>query len=140
MASFNKFNVFTKDLINGVHNFTSNTFKVLLTNTAPTSANAVKADLTEISAGNGYSAGGSTSAMTVSTSTGTAKATAADVVFTASGGTIGPFRYAVLYNDTPTSPADPLIGWFDYGSSITLNDTETLTVDFDGSAGVLTVA
>ncbi len=53
-----------------------------------------------------------------------------DIVFTASGGAIGPFRYAILYNDTPTSPADPLIGYWDYGSSITLADTETFTVDF----------
>ena len=75
MAAFNKFNIFTKDLLNGVHNFGSNTFKVMLTNTAPTAANAVKADLTDITAGNGYTAGGSASAMTVSTATGTAKAT-----------------------------------------------------------------
>jgi hypothetical protein len=72
--------------------------------------------------------------------TGTYKLVLADVVFTAAGGSIGPFRYAVLYNDTPTSPADPLIGWWDYGSSITLADTETFTVDFDGTNGVLQIA
>lgn len=140
MASYQKFNQFTKDLIEGVHVFGSNTFKTILTNTAPTSSNAVKADLTEISAGNGYTAGGTSSSMTTSTSSGTAKATLADVVFTASGGTIGPFRYATVYNDTPTSPADPLVGFFDYGSAITLNDGETFTVDYDASNGLLTVA
>jgi len=140
MAAYNKFNQFTKDLVDGVHNFSSDTFKVMLTNTAPVSTNTVKANLSEISAGNGYSAGGTTTTVTTSTSTGTAKATASDVVFTASGGSIGPFRYAVLYNDTSTSPADPLIAWWDYGSSITLNDTETLTVDFDGTNGIFTVA
>ena len=62
-----------------------------------------------------------------------------DVVFTAAGGSIGPFRYAVVYNDTPTSPADPLIAWFDYGSSITLLTGETFTADFDASAGLLTI-
>lgn len=63
-----------------------------------------------------------------------------DVVFTASGGAIGPFRYAVLYNDSPTTPAKPLIAWWDYGSSITLNSAETLTADFDQVNGLLTVA
>ena len=140
MASYNKFQVFTKDLVEGKHNFASNTFKVMLTNTAPVNTNAVKADLTEISAGNGYTAGGTATTITSSTSAGTAKVTGTDVVFTAAGGSIGPLRYAVLYNDTQTSPAKPLIAWWDYGSSITLNDTETLTVDFDNTNGIFTVA
>ena len=140
MASYNKFQVFTKDLIEGKHNFASNTFKVMLTNTAPVNTNAVKADLTEISAGNGYTAGGTATTITSSTSAGTAKVTGTDVVFTAAGGSIGPLRYAVLYNDTQTSPAKPLIAWWDYGYSITLNDTETLTVDFDNTNGIFTVA
>ena len=62
-----------------------------------------------------------------------------DVVITASGGSIGPFRYAVLYNDTPTSPADPLIAWWDYGSSTSINNGENLTVDLDQVAGIFTV-
>jgi hypothetical protein len=61
-----------------------------------------------------------------------------DVVFTASGGSFGPFRYAVVYNDTPTSPADPLVCWWDYGSSISCNDGEKFTVDF--GASVFTIA
>jgi len=140
MASYNKFNQFTKDLIDGVHDFDAHTFKVMLTNTAPVNTNTVKANLTEISAGNGYTAGGTATTISTSTSSGTAKVTGTDVVFTAAGGSIGPLRYAVLYNDSPTSPADPLIGWWDYGSSITLADTETLTVDFDNTNGILTVA
>lgn len=138
MAAFNKFNQFVQDVAHKVHNLGSDTLKVLLTNTAPSATNAVKADLTEISAGNGYTAGGTTG--TISSSgqvSGTYTLKVADVVFTASGGTIGPFRYAVLYNDTPTSPADPLIGWWDYGSSITLQAGETFTVDFDATNGVL---
>lgn len=139
MASYNKFQVFTKDLIEGKHNFASNTFKVMLTNTAPVNTNSIKGDLTEISAGNGYTAGGTATTITSSTSSGVAKVIGTDVIFTASGGTIGPLRYAVLYNDTQTSPAKPLVSWWDYGSSITLNDTETLTVDFDATNGIFTV-
>lgn len=113
----------------------------MLTNTAPVATNSVKADLTEISAGNGYTAGGTQATVSSSAQTsGTYKLVLADVVFTASGGTIGPFRYAVIYNDTPTSPADPLIGWWDYGSARTLQSGESFTVDFNASTGVFTLA
>ncbi len=139
MATFSKFNQFTKDLIDGVHDFDAHTFKVMLTNSAPVATNTVKANLTEISAGNGYTAGGTATTISTSTSSGVAKVTGTDVVFTAAGGTIGPFRYIAVYNDTPTSPADPLIGYADYGSSITLNAGETFTVDFDGTNGIFTV-
>lgn len=138
MATFNKFNQFTKDLIDGVHDFDAHSFKVMLTNTAPVATNTIKSNLTEISAGSGYTAGGTATTITTSTASGVAKVTGSDVVFTSTG-TIGPFRYAVLYNDSPTSPLDPLIGWWDYGSSISLNNTETLTVDFDATNGILTV-
>lgn len=141
-ATFNKFNQFVEDLAQKVHNFTSgqDVLKVMLSNVAPVAGNSVKADLTEISAGNGYTAGGTAVGSTDGQQTsGTLKLTGNDVVFTASGGSIGPFRYVILYNDTPTSPADPLIGWWDYGSAITLLDGETLTVDFDAGAGILTV-
>lgn len=141
MATFTKFYQFVEDVAEKVHNLGSDTLKVMLVNTAPVNTNTVKANLTEISAGNGYTAGGT--AATISSSaqtTGTYKLTLADVVFTASGGSIGPFRYAVLYNDTPTSPADPLIGFWDYGSSITLADGESLTWDADATTGVLTIA
>lgn len=139
MATFNKFNQFVEDLGRKVHNLNADTLKVMLTLTAPVSTNAVKADLTEIAAGNGYTAGGTASVGNAYAQTGgTAKLTSGDVTFLASGGSIGPLRYAVLYNDTPTSPADPLIGYWDYGSSITLNAGEDLLVDFDGVAGILT--
>lgn len=145
MAAFQKFNQFVEDVAGGVHNLktgTSHVFKVLLTNTAPVATNAVKADLTEISAGNGYTAGGATCAFTSGAQTsGTFKLVLADpATWTATGGSIGPFRYAVLWNDTPTSPADPLIGFWDYGSAVTLASGETFTVDLDATAGVLTLA
>lgn len=139
MATFNKFNAFVEDLAEKVHNLGSDTLRILLTNSAPVAGNSVKGDLTEISAGNGYTAGGTAATTSSSAQTsGTYKLVLADVVFTASGGSIGPFRYAVLYNDT--SASDSLIGWWDYGSSITLATTETFTVDFDGTTGVMTLA
>jgi hypothetical protein len=138
VATYNKFNQFTKDLIDGVYDFDGHTFKVMLTNTAPVATNTVKANLTEISAGNGYTAGGTATTISTSTASGVAKVTGTDVVFTATGA-VGPFRYAVLYDDTPTSPADPLIGWWDYGSAVTLANTETFTVDFDATNGILTI-
>lgn len=139
MATYNKVNIFVEDQFEGVHDWDAHTFKVMLTNSAPVATNSIKTDLTEISAGNGYTAGGTATTITTSRSSGTFKAVGTDVVFTASGGTIGPFRYAVLYNDTPTSPADPLVSWWDYGSSITLNSGETFTVDFDATNGILQV-
>jgi hypothetical protein len=141
MATFNKFQAFVENLAE-VIDADGDTFKVMLTNTAPVATNSVKADLTEITAENGYTAGGNTASVSASAqSSGTYKLTLADpATWTASGGTIGPFRYAVLYDDTPSSPADPLVGWWDYGSSITLQAGETFTVDLDASAGVFTVA
>lgn len=140
MAVFNKVHIFVENLAEKVHNLGSDTLKIALSNTAVLNTNAVYADITPISPGNGYTAGGATLNVTGSVQTaGVYKLTVDDVVFTASGGTIGPFRYVVMYNDTPTSPAKPLIGWYDYGSSITLNPGETLTVDFDQTNGVLTI-
>jgi hypothetical protein len=141
MATFNKFNAFVEHLAEKTHNLGADALKVMLTNTTPVATNSVKADLTEITPANGYPAGGLSATIAGSAQTaGSYKLTLGDVVFTAAGGSIGPFRYAVLYNDTPTSPADPLIGWYDYGSSIALADTETLTVDFDATNGVLTLS
>ena len=137
MASFNKFNAFVADVANKVHNLGSDTLKILLTNTAPTSANAVKTDITEISAGNGYTAGGNTAALTSSSqSSGLYKLILANpATWTASGGSVGPFRYAVLYNSTAAS--GNLIGFWDYGSAVTLASGETFTVSLDATNGVL---
>jgi hypothetical protein len=141
MAAFNKFQVFVENLAEKVHNLGADALRCLLSNVAPVATNAVKADLTEITAQNGYAAGGPTPTISSSAqTTGTYKLVLADSVITAAGGSIGPFRYVTLWNDTPTSPADPLIGWWDYGASITLLDTESLTIDFDGTNGVLQLA
>lgn len=136
MATFNKFNAFVEALAEKVHNLGSDQLTLALTNTAPTSAGAILTDITQISYTN-LSTRNLTVASSAQTS-GTYKLTITDLVLTASGGSVGPFRYVVLYNSTTGS--GNLIGWYDYGSSITLADTETLTVDFDGTNGVLTIA
>jgi hypothetical protein len=139
MAAFNKFNQFVEDLAKKKHDLSADTFKVMLTNTAPVATNAIKSDITDITAGNGYTAGGTATTITSCLQTsGVLKAIFTDVVFTATGA-VGPFRYVVLYNDTQTAPVKPLVGWFDYGSSISLANLETFTVDFDAVNGVLTI-
>lgn len=144
MAAFNKHQDYAEQLNKGVHNWSAHTFKVALTNSAPLATNTVLADLTQISTGGGYTAGAggglTMDSVTLTESSGTAKLTIADEVFTATGASVGPLRYADLYNDSATSPADALVGWWDYGSSITLADGESFTIDFDGSAGVWTLA
>jgi hypothetical protein len=140
MAVFVKFEAFTEHLAEKVHDLNADTLKVYLTNTAPdVAADAVKADLAEIAAGNGYTAGGEDVQNATSRTGGVTSVTGVDVVWTASGGTIGPFRYAVLYNDTPAAGVvDPLIGYWDYGSSITPAATETFTTDFGSSLFTIT--
>ena len=139
MAAYNKFQTFVGDLGLKVHDLNADTCKVYLTNAVPdAAADSVLLDLADITAENGYVAGGQDVTNLFSEAAGTGTMTATDVVWTASGGTVGPFQYVVLYNDTPTSPADPLIAWWDYGSAVTLQDGETFTVDF--GASVLTIA
>jgi hypothetical protein len=136
MAAYNKFRQFVQDRAHGVHNLGSNQLKIALTNTAPNASNSVLADLTEVNYANC-----STRDLTTSSSAqsaGTYKLVLADLTLTASGGSVGPFRYVVLYNDTPTSPNKPLIAWFDYGSSITLANGESLLIDFHDTNGVFT--
>ena len=145
MASFTKLNGFVEHLAEKVHNLGSDSLKVALSNTAPGSeatpptgstAACVLANVTQISYTNC-----STRAITTSASaqsSGTYKLTLTDLVLTASGGTVGPFRYVYIYNDTATN--DELIAYYDYGSSITLAAGETLTIDFDGTNGLLQVA
>lgn len=139
MATYNKFQDFSEQLALGVHDFDLNTFKIALTNTAPVNTQ-VSLDPASPSGANaaplntnGYPSGGTATTITVSETTGTTTVSGTQVVFTASGGSLGPFRYAILYNDSATSPVDALIAWWDYGSSITLADTETFTVKFSNT-------
>lgn len=138
MAAYNKFNQYMDDLHKAKHDWSSHTFKVMLTNTAPVATNQVLTDITEIAAGNGYTAGGTATVITTSNAAGVEKIVASNVTFTASGGSIGPFRYAVLYNSTQTAPVKPLVCYFDYGSSVTLNSGETFTWTPDATNGLFT--
>lgn len=129
MATFNKFQAFVEHLAEKVHNLGADTLKLYLTNNAPSaSLDSIKADLVGITEQNGYTE----KTLTVSSSAqsgGTYTLTVTDpTAWTASGGSFGPFQYVVLYNDTPTSPADPLIGWWDYGSAVTVLAGETFDV------------
>ena len=143
MATFNKFQQFVQDLAEKVHNLSSDQVEIYLSNATPSvSADAVKADLAEISTGNGYT-GPQDTQNTGAEAAGTYTLTGTKVVLTASGGSIGPFQYVVLQNTTPTSPLDPLIGWWDYGSALTLLTGETFSVKFNNSdttGTILTIA
>ena len=143
MASFTKVNDFVVNLANAM-DLDSDTLTVALTNTDPTSGtdvtadgNGVLANITEISYTN--LSGRDLANVTSTQTSGTYKLSADDKVLTASGGSVAPFRYVVIYNDTVTSPADPVIGYYDYGSSLTLNDGDTFTIDI-GTNGILTLA
>lgn len=143
MATFNKFQDFVEQLLRGTHNWGAHTFKVVLTNTLPVNTQTSLDTVTNHpapAAANGYTAGGNTTTITVSEVAGVGKIVGTDpTTWTATAGGIGPFRYAILYNDTATSPADALVAWWDYGSSITLAVGETFTVDFDATNGILTI-
>lgn len=140
MAAFNKFDAFVEQLAEQEHDLATDTLKVFLTNDTPNAAgDASYTDITDLSTGGGYTAGGNTATQTSSSQTGGLyKLVLGDPpTWTASGAGFGPFRYAVLYNDTAAGKG--LIGWWDYGSSISLSAGDTFTVDFDPTTGVLTL-
>lgn len=134
MATYNKFNSWVDYLTEGV-NCSSDQFVVALTNSAPVAGNSVLTDITQI----GYTNCSTRNITTTSSSqsAGTYALVLQDLTLTASGGTVGPFRYVVVYDDTVVN--DPLVGWYDYGSSITLADGETFLIDFSAT-GLFTIA
>ena len=139
MATYTKFNSFIEAVMEKTHNMGSDSLKVMLTLVAPIAANALKADLTDIAAGNGYSAGGTATVQTSSAQVaGTYKLVTGNVVFTASGGAIANFRYVTVYNDT--AAGKPLVAFYDYGSTVTLNSGDTFTVAFDQTNGIFQAA
>ena len=139
MATFVKFQPFVEKLAEKAHNLGSDQLKIALTNTAPSAANGVYADLTAPLAATNLSGATPFNITTTSSAqtSGTYKLVLADLVLTATGA-VGPFRYIVIYNDTATN--DELIAYYDYGSSISLANTDTFTIDFDGTNGLLQIA
>ena len=143
MASFNKINDFVENAVEGM-NLGSDTLIVALSNTAPgsetndptTDGYGVLANVTQISYTNLSSR--TLQSVTSAQASGTYKLSANDLTLTASGGSVAAFRYIYIYNDTVTSPADPLIGYYDYGAELTLNDGDTFTIDI-GTNGILTL-
>ena len=137
MAAYVKFNDFVEQLIKGNHDFDAHTFKIALTDTLPT-VDQVSLDTAVAhpapTATNGYTAGGATTTVSVAEAAGVTTLQGTQVTFTGGAGGLGPFRYAILYNDSMVSPADGLIAFWDYGSSITLNETETFTVKFNNTS------
>jgi len=132
MAAYNKFQDFVEQLGKGVHNFSTNAIKVYLSNEQPLATDTVKADIAEISGGNGYAAGGVSVTPTWAESSGTATLQGTSLRITASGGNIGPFQFVVLFNDTPANK--PLIAWWDRGSALTLADGDSFDVKFNNAA------
>lgn len=133
MATYQKFNQTVEDKEHGVYDTATDQFVVALTTAAnaPVAGNSVLADLAQISYTNLSSRNLTTS--TSAQTGGTFTQLFADLVLTASGGPVATFRYIVIYNDTPTSPVDPLHNFYDFGSDLTLADGETLTIDFTTS-------
>jgi len=140
MATFNKFQDFVEQLGKGVHQLHAggHVLKVYASNELPLAADTMKTDIAEITPENGYPSGGTDIQNDYTESSGTGTLTGVDVEWTASGGSFGPLQYIILYNDDATSPADALVAWWDYGSSITVNTGEKFTVDFGTS--ILTIA
>lgn len=138
MATGNKFSCFLQDLGNKLHNLGSDTLNVMLSNSAPVNTNTVRANISEIAAGNGYSAGGATASLVSWSQTGgLATLILNDATWTASGGSIGPFRYAALYNFTNSGSSYPLIAWWDYASNITVTSGNSFATLFNSTTGVL---
>jgi len=141
-SAYFKFEDYAEQLNKAKHDWSTHTFKLALTDTAPNNGQTVLADITQISNGGGYTGGAgggyTLDTVTLTESGGEAKVTIADEVITATGASIAQFRYLVMYNDSTTSPVDALVAYFDYGSELNLADTETLTVDF-AAGGVWTL-
>jgi hypothetical protein len=141
MPAFTPFNCFRRDLARGLHNFDAHTFKIALTNTAPNAANETLSAITQIADGGGYTAGGyALDNVEVDVDGANVNILVDEEAVTAVGGAIGTFRYIVVYNDTPTSPADPVIGWIDVGEARTFAEDEQFRLRFNATLGLISIS
>lgn len=139
MATYNKFYVFVEDCLKGVHDFDNHAFNLVLTNSPPDAAtDEVLSDIAEIDEDGGYAYGGyALDNLVLSRTDGTAKVVSDDETITAVGEAMAPFRYIVIRN--ATASGGPLVAWYDYGTSLTLEEGESLTVDFNQANGIFTL-
>jgi hypothetical protein len=133
-SAWNKFNDFSEQLVRGVHDFDANTFKVVLvlSTDTPVVSDTILSNIDQVVNGGGYTTGGETTTITIAEVSGTTTVSGTEIVWTGTGSGFGPFRYAVLYNDTAAN--DPLIAWFDYGSAISVGAGETFTLKFNNAS------
>lgn len=134
-SSFTTYYAGKEALMEGI-NCGTDTWRVILSNTAPDLTDTNQASASELTTSGGYTVNGNTCAVSSSSqSTGTYKLVLADpAAWTGSGGGFT-VRYAILWNQT----ADALIGWWDYGSSQAVAAGETFTVDLSATNGVFTL-
>lgn len=141
MASFNKYNAFVEDLAEKVHNLGSDSLYIALASglNANSGSTSLLSGVGEIVQGNGYIKSGLPCAVSSSAQTGGfyKLVLTSPAAWTGTPSAMAAFRYAVLYNDTAAN--DPLIGYWDYGSTVTLNSGETFTVTLDSTNGVITI-
>ena len=145
MAAYNKFDQFVEDVAHKIHDLETDALTVAFcaAANAPVAGNSILGDLTEIAYTNVVTDGAGSRVITITSggqTSGTYKLILGDMIITATGGAIAAFRYVVIYNDTPATPLNPLITWYDYGSDLTLLEDETLTIDFSAANGVLQIA
>ncbi len=134
MPTFNKFNAFAENQYVAKIDWDSDVFKLAFTNTLPLATNSILSDITQITPGFGYSSGGPTTTITYSRTGGVLSVFGTQVTLTASGGAIASFQYYVLYDDSIATPVKPLVGWWNHGSVITLNDTDSFIVKFNNAS------
>lgn len=133
MATFTEPDIFSEDVANKIHDLNTDSFRWVLSNTAPVLGSTfLLSNITQIATSGGYTqmsdgAGGLPSTLSFSRTGQQVTVSGTQVVLTATGA-VGPFRYLILVNDTPASPLNPVVGWLDHGSAVTMANTDTYTI------------
>lgn len=136
-ATFNKIQDFVNQLAQGKHLMNSDTWKCVLIPAAntPANTNTILSNWTQIASGNGYTTDGADATRSLAYATGTVTVSGTSITWTGGAAAMAAFQFVGLYNATTGAPVKPLIGWWDYGSAVTLNPGETFTAKFNGTAG-----